>query len=383
MEGKNNLTNERWFSMEPMRYWAPASSMSPAVKRQHLEQMIASGQYIWSRKYDGNWSRAVITPDRNALQTRGISKKTGTYGEIQNKVFFWEDVVKAFTDTTVILGEVYLPGGIDKDVGSILRCLDPKALTRQKDKKLEWRIFDILALNGKDMMNCGVEERVGLIPEVVRMINSPLVTGIDYHYMDEDFFDDLNNIFMDGGEGAVCYKRSSIYIPGKRGPSAWETCKVKQEISADVDCFITGIEPAVRDYTGKDIGSWNLWEDERSGEKLTGELYGEYRNGRAIRPVSKGYFYGWPGAIYTSVYDDNGNIIPLCKVAGLIEDFKTELRDNFDEWYMCPLTIGGMMVSTAQAESDGTGISIRHPYIKSIRKNDIDPKDCTLAKILS
>lgn len=377
------MNNDTWFSMEPMRYWAPASSMSPAVKRQHLEQMIASGQYIWSRKYDGNWSRAVITPERNALQTRGISKKTGTYGEIQNKVFFWEDVAKAFTDTTVILGEVYLPGGIDKDVGSILRCLDPKALARQKDKKLEWRIFDILALNGKDIMNCGVEERVKLIPKVVKMINNPLVTGIDYHYMDEDFFDDLNNIFMDGGEGAVCYKRSSIYIPGKRGPSAWETCKVKQEISADVDCFITGIEPAVRDYTGKDIGSWNLWEDERSGEKLTGELYGEYRDGRAIRPVSKGYFYGWPGAIYTSVYDDNGNIIPLCKVAGLTEDFKTELRDNFDEWYMCPLTIGGMMVSTAQAESDGTGISIRHPYIKSIRKNDIDPKDCTLAKILS
>lgn len=372
-----------YFTSEPMRYWAPTSSMTPEVKRQHLEQMIASGQYIWSRKYDGNWSRAVITPDRNALQTRGISKKTGTYGEIQNKVFFWNDVVKAFTDTTVILGEVYLPGGIDKDVGSILRCLDPKALARQKDKKLEWRIFDILALNGKDMMNCGVEERVKLIPEVVKMINSPLVTGIDYHYMDEDFFDDLNNIFADGGEGAVCYKCSSIYIPGKRGPSAWETCKVKQEISADVDCFITGIEPAARDYTGKDIGSWNLWEDERSGEKLTGELYGEYRDGRAIRPVSKGYFYGWPGAIYTSVYDDNGNIIPLCKVAGLTEDFKTELRDNFDEWYMCPLTIGGMMVSTAQAESDGTGISIRHPYIKSIRKNDIDPKDCTLSKILS
>ena len=372
-----------YFTSEPMRYWAPTSSMTPEVKRQHLEQMISSGQYIWSRKYDGNWSRAIITPDRNALQTRGISKKTGTYGEIQNKVFFWNDVINAFTDTTVILGEVYLPGGIDKDVGSILRCLDPKALARQKDRKLEWRIFDVLALNGEELMNTPVEERVKLIPKVVKMINSPLVTGIDYHYMDEDFFDDLNNIFADGGEGAVCYKRSSIYIPGKRGPSAWETCKVKQEISADVDCFITGVEPAVRDYTGKDIGSWNLWEDERSGEKLTGELYGEYRDGRAIRPVSKGYFYGWPGAIYTSVYDDNGNIIPLCKVAGLTEDFKTELRDNFDEWYMCPLTIGGMMVSTAQAESDGAGISIRHPYIKSIRKNDIDPKDCTLSKILS
>ena len=41
------------------------------------------------------------------------------------------------------------------------------------------------------------------------------------------------------------------------------------------------------------------------------------------------------------------------------------------------------MVSTAQADASGCGISIRHPYIKSIRKEDLDIKDCTLAKILS
>ena len=372
-----------YFEMEPMKYWAPASSMSTEIKKQHLEQMINSNNYIWSRKYDGNWSRAVITSDKAALQTRGISKKTGTYGEIQNKVFFWNSILNAFNNNTVILGEVYLPNGIDKDVGSILRCLDDKAKARQKNIKLEWRIFDILCLDNLDLMNKPVVERVEYIPEVVRRINNPLVTGIKYHEMDNNFFDDLNDIFADGGEGVVCYKKDSIYIPGKRGPHSWDTCKVKQEISNDIDCFITGIEPAIRDYTGKDIETWTLWEDERSGEKIVGELYTEYRTGRAIRPISKGYYYGWPGAIYTSVYDNNGNIIPLCKVAGLTEDFKTELRDNFEEWNMCPLTIGGMMVSTAQAESDGTGISIRHPYIKSIRKNDIDPKDCTLAKILS
>jgi len=372
-----------FFSMAPMRYWAPASSMTPEVKRQHLEQMIVSGSYLWSEKFDGNWSRAVITPERNALQTRGISKKTGTYGEIQNKVFFWNNVVQAFKDTTVILGEIYLPGGIDKDCGAILRCLDEKALARQKDTKLEWRIFDILAFDGQELMETPFEQRIQLIPEVVKRINSPLVIGIKYHEMDENFFDDINDIFASGGEGAVCAKKNMLYEAGKRGPHSWDTVKVKQEISADVDCFITGIEPAVRDYTGKDIGSWQFWEDERSGEKLCGELYGDYREGRTIRPISKGYYYNWPGAVYTSVYNAAGEIVALCKVAGLTEDFKIELRDNFDEWYMCPLTIGGMMVSTAQAEKDGTGISIRHPYIKSIRKNDIDPKDCTLAKILS
>ena len=372
-----------YFEMEPMRYWSPSSTMSPETKREHLEQMIASGQYIWSQKYDGNWSRAVITPDRAVLQTRGISKKTGTYGEIQNKVFFWQDVIKGFYEDTVILGEVYLPGGIDKDVGSILRCLDDKARTRQKDIKLEWRIFDVLVLDGVDMMNMPVEERIKHIPEVVKKMNCPLIHGIEYHEMNENFFDDLNDIFAAGGEGVVCYKKNSSYIPGKRGPHSWDTVKVKQEISADIDCFITGVEPAVRDYTGKDIETWNLWEDERTGAKINAQLYPDYRLGRAVRPISKGYYFGWPGAIYTSVYDKEGNIIPLCKVAGLTEDFKTELRDNYDEWHMCPLTIGGMMVSTAQAAENGIGISIRHPYIKNIRKNDLDVKDCTLEKILS
>lgn len=372
-----------YFSSEPMRYWAPTSAMPAETKRQHLEQMIDSGNYIWSRKYDGNWSRAVITPERNALQTRGISKKTGTYGEIQDKVFFWDAVIKAFNQNTVILGEVYLPNGIDKDVGSILRCLGEKARSRQKEHKLEWRIFDILALDGIDMMNTPFEERVRLIPEVVRRINSPLVIGIEYHDMDETFFDDINDIFAEGGEGAVCARKDMRYEPGKRGPHSWDTCKVKQEISADIDCFITGIEPAIRDYTGKELGSWMFWQDERTDEKLCADLYGEYRTGRAIRPISKGYYYNWPGAIYTSVYGKNEDIIPLCKVAGLTEDFKNELRDNYEEWYMCPLTIGGMMISTAQANTDGTGISIRHPYIKSIRKNDLNVSDCTLDKILS
>ena len=371
------------FSMEPMRYWAPASTMDAATKRQHLEQMANSHSYIWSRKYDGNWSRAIITKERAALQTRGISKKTGEYGEIQNKVFFWNDVINAFNDTTIILGEVYLPGGIDKDCGSILRCLDDKARARQKDIKLEWRIFDVLALDGIMMLNTPFNERISTIPEIVGRINNPLVIGIEYHEMDENFFDDIITIFEDGGEGAVCARKDMIYIPGKRGPTAWATCKVKQEIGADIDCFISGIEPAIREYTGKDINSWTYWEDERTGEKLYGEYYSEYQNGRALHPISKGYYFNWPGAIYTSVYDKNNNIVPLCKVAGLTEEFKTELRDNFNEWLMCPLTIGGMMVSTAQADNSGVGISIRHPYIKSIRKDDLNPSDCTLSKILS
>lgn len=373
-----------YFSSEPMKYWSMPSSMSKEEKQFKLEQMIDSGDYIYGLKTDGNWSRAIITLNRNALQTRGISKVTGTYGEIQDKVLFWNDIIKAFPrGDTVILGEIYREGDIDKDIGAVLRCLTPKALARQKNNPLKWRIFDVLAIDGCDLMNDSFEFRISHIPEVVRRINSPLVEGVDYYPMNKNFFDNINTIFSYGGEGVVCYKKTAIYEPGKRGPHSWDSVKVKQEISNDIDTFIIGIEPPTRSYTGKDISKWQFWENVRTGEKIYGEYFGEYQVGGAYIPITKNYYYNWPGAVFLGVYDKNKTIIKLCKVAGLTDTFKTELRDNYENWHMCPVTIGGMMVSTAQADENGLGISIRHPYIKTIRKEDINPEDCTLEKILS
>ena len=371
-----------YFTSEPMKYWACSSTMTPEQKRAKLEQMAESGDYMFGLKTDGNWSRAVITPERQALQTRGISTITKTYGEIQDKVLFWNDVCTAFSHgTTVILGEVYLPGAIDKDVGSILRCLAPKALARQKDNPLRWRIFDVLALNGVDMMNRPFEDRILYIPEVVSIINSPFVEGVEYYEMDDKFFDKMGEIFAAGGEGAVCYKKNSRYEPGKRGPHAWDTVKVKQEISSEIDAFISGIVPGEKMYTGKDLSTWQLWENQRTGEKLVGSYFGEYQQGGAYLPITKNYFNNWPAAIQVSVLDRNGNEIPLCKVSGITEEFKTSLRDNPDRWIGCPVTIGGMMVSSAKADSEGNGISIRHPLLKRIREGDLLKEDCTLAKI--
>ena len=373
-----------YFTSEPMKYWACSSTMSTEEKRLKLEQMAESGDYLFGLKTDGNWSRAIITPERSALQTRGISTVTKTYGEIQDKVTFWQDIYNAFTyGTTVILGEVYLPGAIDKDVGSILRCLAPKALARQKNNPLRWRIFDVLALDGDDYMDQPFEYRIEHIPEVVGRINSPLVEGVTYYEMDENFFDKMGEIFAAGGEGAVCYKKNSIYIPGKRGPHAWDTVKVKQEISSEIDAFISGIVAGEKLYTGKDLATWQLWENQRTGQKVVGPYFGEYQLGGSYIPVTKNYFNNWPAAIQVSVLDRNGNEIPLCKVSGLTEEFKTSLRDDPDRWIGCPVTIGGMMVSSAKADSEGNGISIRHPLLKRIRENDLNKEDCTLAKIFN
>ena len=370
-----------YFTSEPMKYWSMPANTTPEVRQIKLEQMVESGEYLFGLKTDGNWSRAVITPERNALQTRGISTVTKTYGEIQDKVFFWQEVCNAFKDTTVILGEVYLPGAIDKDVGSILRCLTPKAQARQKGNPLRWRIFDVLALDGKDYMDTDFEKRIQLIPQVVKRINSELVEGVTYYEMDDKFFDKMGEIFAAGGEGAVCYRKTSTYGPGKRGPHSWDTVKVKQEISSDIDCVIMGTVAGEKVYSGKDIGTWTLWENQRTGELLEGEYFGEYQNGGAYIPVTRNYFHGWPAAIQVGVYNIEGQLIPLCKVSGLTDNFREDLKLNLKDWIGVPVSISGMMVSEAKANSSGEGISIRHPLLKRIRKNDIDPKDCTLAKI--
>lgn len=373
-----------YFTSEPMKYFAPPSTMSADTRRHKLESMIDSGNYLFGLKTDGNWSRAVITADRQALQTRGISTVTKTYGEIQDKVLFWDDICNAFTyGTTVILGEVFLPGAIDKDVGSVLRCLPPKALSRQKDNPLRWRVFDVLALDGDDYMDQPFEYRISHIPEVVGRINSPLVEGVTYYEMDETFFDRMGEIFAAGGEGAVCYRKDSIYIPGKRGPHAWDTVKVKQEISSEIDCVIMGTVSGEKIYTGKDIGSWQFWENQRTGELLNGSYFGEYQLGGTYLPVTRNYYFGWPAAIQVGVYNKDGQLIPLCKVSGLTDNFRQDLRDHLDDWIGVPVSISGMMVSEARAKEDGEGISVRHPLLKRIRNEDIDPKDCTLAKILS
>lgn len=372
-----------YYNMEPMHYWAHPANMSKEDFKNRLHILAGGGTMIWAEKKDGNWSRAIIDHDsKSVLQSRGISKKTGTFTELQDKVLWWKDVEKAFDKTTVILGEIYIPGGIDRDVGSIVRSLTPRALEMQKVKKLEWRIFDVLCYEGTNLMNEPIVDRIKYIDKVVKKINNPLVQGLEYHEMDETFFDEVNKIFKAGGEGAVCSEKTMKYEPGKR--KAWSTIKVKQEIAEDIDVFITRIENAAPDYTGKDIGGWQYWQDTKTGEKLFGEYYTEYRLGRRLlRPITRSYYLGQPGAVYCGVYDNDHNVVEICKVAGLTEEMRNGLRDNFDEWNMTCLTLGGMMISDTDCNGKVSTIpSIRHPYIKAIRKGDLNPEDCTLDKIV-
>ena len=219
-------------------------------------------------------------------------------------------------------------------------------------------------------------ERQEYVKKAAERINNPLVSYVPYYPMNENFYDELAKIFEEGGEGVVCYSENGRPEPGKR--TAHKTLKVKRELEHLLDVVFTGLDDCKKNYDGKELGTWTYWENTRTSEKIQGNYFGEYQTGGSYIPVTRNYFYGWPGAVFCGVYDKNGQLVPLCKVSNLTDELKASLKDDFDtEWYLCPATIGGMALSDASGN-----LSVRHPYLKSIRKGDIDPKDCTLEKIL-
>ena len=362
---------------EPMKYWSMGASLSSEQRQEKLLNLLMMKQWIFSEKYDGDLCRIIWDEGEVLAQSRSISKKTGTYGDLTNKLMFIDNILHAFSDTTVLIGEVYLPGGTSKEVGTILRCLDDKALARQKNSPVKYYIFDILMYEGKDLTTTPMIDRITYLKLAAEKINSDLVSYAKYYEANENtFFNHLSKVFQKNGEGVVLYKKTMLPCEGRT--SAWETVKIKRELEVDVDCFIYGIEPAEKNYTGKELSTWQYWMDDKTGEKFLGSYYLKYCDGGMIIPISKGYYYNWPGAIKCAVYDENHNPIVLCKCSGLTEEMKTALRDNYDEWHMCPVKVSGMMLSV-----DKNGIySIRHPKLVSVRKNDIDVEDCTITKII-
>lgn len=365
------------FEIQPEKYYSPPSSFSKDKLEMKIQQMIDSNQYIYSLKTDGNYLRFVCHDGIAKMQTRGISKKTGTYDDVQKKIFFFDSIKNAFSDDTFILGECYVEGGRDKDVGSILRCLTDKALARQAEQKLRYRIFDVWFLNGKNLMNTPMKERIKYLAAIVSKINNPLVDCVKYYPMDEHFYGHLMKILDGGGEGVVCTHIDKIPLPGER--KSWMTLKVKQEIQDNIDCFISGVKLPVRQYGGDHLEEWEYWEDNRTGEKLQGIYIDEYKDGSmTIDPVTKNYFYGWPAAIECSVLDRNGNDVKLCNVSGITEQFKEELKNDYSVYDRMPISITGMMIS-----KDNSGdFSIRHPKFVALRQNDLNISDCLLSKLV-
>lgn len=363
------------FNIEREKYWAPPVSYDRQKIKQLSQTLISSGNYICSEKKDGNWAVYIQQDGEIQIQTRGISKVTGTYTDIKAKVPLVAEYMHKLMGegNCFVIGELYYPGGCDHDVGSILRCLPKKAVERQKDNPLRFYIFDAWVVDNYSLMDTYMEQRIEKLYAWLKShgIDSySSIVEMARYYEAKNANKLLADVLARGGEGVVLQRKDGKPEPGKR--PARKSMKLKKELTQDIDVVCMGLNPPTRNYTGKDVENWTYWEDTKYGTKYNENLYHNYITGNScLEPVTKNYFYGIPGSISCGAYRD-GKLVKICDLAGIPDEIKFSMRDDPNEWIGHPLRITGM-----ESTDD---FSIRHPKLIGFR-DDIPVKDCTWEKI--
>lgn len=368
--------------MEAMRYWAPPSSWSDQKKKDNAHSRIYSGEWLGAQKFDGYFAKLIKDEDGNIIL---YSRSRGVNGKFADK-HEWVPQLNSFFETlplgTCLLGELYFPSAPgSRNVTTIMGCLKEKAIDRQaKGEKLHFYVFDILAWGGESWLNWGAKDRFSWVSNMT--VDSFEYVSFARYKTGKELWSMLQEILGRGDEGIVITHQDGKYEPGKR-PSK-TTLKIKKELKQTIDCFFTGVGSApTKEYTGKEIETWQYWENLRTGEKVQGNLYKQYSEGGPVTPVTKGYFHGWAGSLEIAVlrkkvgsrykidgkiYEDV-DIYPIGWLSGLTEEMKASPR----EYAFQPIEVTAM-------EWDGICHTLRHGKMVGWRK-DLTLADCTLEKI--
>ena len=358
--------------IQPMLIWT-----LPANKKDKLSEICASGEYFAEEKLDGALYQFCRTDKGNYLFGRTVSVKNGLLTNKIDNVPHIDSALSCLPCGTVIVGEIYVPGGTSKNVTSIMGCLPAEAIKRQdKQGKIKYYLHDMIFYNGEDMQSWGAEARY---QKLVEAWNEFHLEQFDFLRLAESFDtgieERLSQILAAGGEGIVLKKKDAPYSEGKR--PAWATIKCKQMDTIDLVC--TRAIEATKEYTGKELETWPYWQERsernQNGEytwlSSEGQYYEDYlHNPHIYRPVTKPYFYGWKTAIGIGAYDDEGNLKEIGTVSSGLTD---EMRAHLDDYV-------GKVVALQCMSIDRKEKTLRHPIVKAWR-DDKNAAECKLSEV--
>lgn len=335
----------------------------PENKKNMLPEICGNGQYFLEEKIDGIFYQFAKTKNYSYLFGRTISKTNGLMTEKSANVPHILSSFSCLPPNTVIIGEIYVPGGTAKDAVSIMGCLPELAIKKQENDPIHYYLHDIIKYDGVNLINVGAEDRYKILAAIYKKFNFSqypflrLATKVDTNLEAE-----IHKILANGGEGAVLKKRDSIYTPGKR--PAWQTIKIKQNVDS-LDLICIGFCCATKVYTGKEIESWPFWE--KDGEKVEGNYYGK----DGYIPLTKPYFLGWNTAIELGVYDEKGKLVKIGTVSsGLTDEMKEDMTNNPENYL-------NKVVSVSCMSIDREAKTLRHPSLVTWRE-DKNSSECTL-----
>lgn len=361
--------------IEPMLIWK-----LPAGKESMLSEVCSNGEYFLEEKIDGAFYQFVKTENHCYLFGRTVSKLSGILTEKSDNVPHLKEALNCLPAGTILIGEIYVPGGTSKDTVSIMGCLPTLAIKRQKDAPIHYYVHDIIAYDSVNLINSPADLRYKILAAIWEKHNLNQYSFLRLATrVDEDMEAEISRILKSGGEGVVLKKKDYPYSPGKR--PAWSTIKVKQMDSIDLIC--TGFCDATKEYTGKELETWSYWEERgeqnQDGEYTwllsEGQYYEDYvHNPHIYRPVTKPYFLGWKTAIRIGAYNDKGELIDLGTVSsGLTDDNKREMTEHPELWLDKVVALDCMQVDKKEH-------TLRHPVFKC-KRDDKDAKDCVISEI--
>ena len=366
--------------IDAMKVWS-----LPEKKKDMLPEICANGEYFGQLKKDGNWYEFVTTEDNQYLFSRNESVETGLLTEKLDNVPHIRESLKALPKDTIVIGEIYYPGGNSNDVRKVMGCLPTKAIERQETMGLiKFYIHDIIFFNGISLLEKGAEARYKFLKVVYEKFD---LKKYDFLELAEVYYDNLYEriakALEDGEEGMVLKKKDAIYSPGRK--PAWSAIKVKQVDYADVLC--TGFEAATIEYEGEDPDSWEYCATFKRSSVDSDDWVCVEKFNKPLKevsviksplyktiPVTKLFFHDWCGSITIGAYDNQGNIIDIGTVSsGLSDEDREKFKNNPNDY------IGQVCMVQVMQKFDN---ALRHPIFKGFR-DDKNAKECTLESIFN
>lgn len=320
-----------------------------------LKNACESNNYFGQLKKDGYWYQFEKHLAGTYLFSRSASRTTGLQSEKSANVPHIINALSCFPDDTIIIGEIYYPGGSSKNVTTIMGCLPEKAIERQNGQygKIHYYIHDILMYNGINFVDAhtGAWDRYCILKKLYEQYELSKYDFIELAEVWEDnLYSRVGDALAAGEEGMVIKSKNGIYEPGKRPMT---NLKAKKVDFADV--IIIGFEEPTKEYYGKELDSWQY-----------------YKDGVA---VTKAYYMGWMNSrIKLGLYDNNGNIKEIGTIhSGISDEMKKDMSENPEKYLNKVCAIQCM-------ELDPIEKTIRHGFFKFMR-DDKDALSCHIEDV--
>jgi bifunctional non-homologous end joining protein LigD len=185
------------------------------MKPRLLEKPPLAGDWMYELKFDG--IRAIAVK---------IGKKVSLFSRNKNRLDVrFQEIVRAVKELVahecVIDGEVV---ALDEKGRSSFQLLQMREMEGM-EPPIYFYVFDLLQLNGKNLISLPLEERKNLLQEVCRQAGDPIRFSGE---IGGDASALLKEVKRRGLEGIVGKQRNSVYEPGRRS-GAWIKLKCVNE----------------------------------------------------------------------------------------------------------------------------------------------------------